>query len=274
MDSLCARLLRGSETSQWRLSDLPWVERLDPDACLFPPEWISLAGTPAWDALSAQARNRLALTELASFFSLTLHGERPLISGLAARLFDGRTPILTSRYLHVFLDEEARHIAMFGEFASRYHRIYPWKKLAVGPADDSPEAAEVKFLVRTLVVEEIGLHVNAVLARDERLPPLVREINRLHHRDELRHVAFGRRALVEAGRQLPDHARPDMRRWIATYVRQSWADYANAEAYADAGVPEPHEVRAQVLASAAFRERMATASTALFSALRGAELWE
>ena len=53
---------------------------------------------------------------------------------------------------------------------------------------------------RILIAEELCDVFNARMANDGRLPPLVREINGVHHRDESRHIAFGRQMM----RSLPN----------------------------------------------------------------------
>ncbi|MCB9685959.1 MAG: diiron oxygenase [Alphaproteobacteria bacterium] len=268
---LDGRLVRGSVSGVWSLDGLAWPDALDRDQWASSPEWLSIFGTPAWEAADERTRKRLSLTELAAFFSLTLHGERPLVAGLVHRMHDGRRDRLASRYLHHFLEEESRHMVMFGEFCDRYHRVYPMPRLALGGPDPDDE---VRFGVRALVVEEVGLHFNAVYAADERLPPIVRQINALHRRDELRHVAWGREALREAVAAVDEDALPKLRRWTTTYLRQSLEDLCNARALADAGIPEPHEVRAATLAHPAFRARCAEAAAPLVARLRDLRLLE
>ena len=48
-----------------------------------------------------------------------------------------------------------------------------------------------------MVVEELGDYYNVAIENDERVEPLVRELNRVHHIDEARHLAFGRAYLAE-----------------------------------------------------------------------------
>ncbi len=49
--------------------------------------------------------------------------------------------------------------------------------------------------IGALVVEEYGEYYNVVMWHDDRIHPLISEINRVHHFDESRHLAFGRARL-------------------------------------------------------------------------------
>lgn len=120
-----------------------WPERLDPDRFAMSPEITTLAGTEVWSALTDEQIRALTIYETATLFSNTLNGERLLVSGLATQLY-GRdaTPEITD-YLHHFLDEENKHMIMFGVFCDSYAgRVYPEKKLAFDRAYLTELAAE------------------------------------------------------------------------------------------------------------------------------------
>ena len=113
-----------------------------------------------------------------------------------------------------------------------------------------------------MVVEELGDYYNVLIARDERVDPLVREINRVHHIDEARHLAFGRLHLSElCSRSLPEWSAETLtgfRSWLVEYLRASWGDYYNPTMYRDAGLADAYEVRQLALnhpACAAHRMR-------------------
>ena len=131
---------------------------------------------------------------MGNFFSLVLQGERPLVQGLVHRLYSKKSPEAVSEYLHHFVDEENKHMVMFGMFCRRYlGKIYPEKKV-LAPAKLSKDEEEIVFYCKVLVVEELGDYFNVFMQKDERLHPIVRELNRVHHIDESRHLAFGRAA--------------------------------------------------------------------------------
>jgi hypothetical protein len=99
---------------------LAWPDTVDPSADWFStPEYLSLAGTPAWDAMPEPERKRLAFCEAVNFYSLNIHGEKSLMAGLAERMY--RPEMLqVSGYLHHFLDEENKHSVFFGGFCTRW----------------------------------------------------------------------------------------------------------------------------------------------------------
>src|SRR5690606_31290446 len=78
------------------------------------------------------------------------------------------------------------------------------------------------------------------MARDERLAPLARRINLLHHQDESRHLAFGRRYVRELfARHGPSWSRETkegVRAYLTAYLHSTWREYYNPQAYVDAGL--------------------------------------
>jgi hypothetical protein len=228
-----------------------WPASLQADAWCMPPELISIHGTPLYASLDEATRLRLSLFELANLFSLVLQGERLLVQGLAHRLYSTSNNREITEYLHHFLDEENKHMVMFGEFCHRYAgKVYPEKKLAM-PREFAKGQEEVVFFCMAMVVEELGDYYNVVIAKDERVDPLVRQINQVHHIDEARHLAFGRLYLAELferyGPAWSPSALADFREWLAAYLKASWADYYNPSVYRDAGIADAYDVRQMAL---------------------------
>src|SRR5262245_58286726 len=88
LQDLSRKLNRASERGfNNPYTSIQWPEKLDPAAWQFAPEFVSLYGTPQWDALDETARKRLAFHESCNFFSLNIHGEQELIAGLARRTY-------------------------------------------------------------------------------------------------------------------------------------------------------------------------------------------
>ena len=264
---LAVRLSRASVAKLWNVYDaIDWPERLDPGRWSMPPELVSLFGTESWEQLDEEGQKRLSFYELVNFFSLTLHGERPLVQGLCNQMYARQnTPI--TRYIHHFLDEENKHMVMFGEFCNRYAgKVYAQKKVSL-PKDYAKGEEDVTFFIKVLIVEELGDYYNVAIARDERVHPLVREINKLHHRDEARHIVFGKRLLKE----LFDEHSPrwtaatleGVRSWLGNYLRSSWADFYNPSMYRDAGVPDAYEARQAALSAECCREHRGRVSQKL-----------
>ena len=264
---LAARLSVASVKKTWDVyTAFDWPEKLDPELYCMPPELISLYGTPAWDALDEPTRRRLSLYELANFFSLTLHGERPLVQGLCNQMYSRQNADVTE-YIHHFLGEENRHMVMFAMFCNRYAgKVYPLKKLAL-PRKYAKGEEDVVFFIKVLVIEELGDYYNVALSYDDRLPQIVQEVNRFHHRDEARHIVFGRQLLKEMfdeySPKWPEGTLEGLREWLVNYLRASWADFYNPAVYKDAGVPDGYEARKFALEAEPCREHRARASKKL-----------
>jgi len=219
-----------------------WPTSLDDDRWFFSPEMISIAGTPTFAQLSAEQQRRLSFFELINFFSLNVHGERSMIAGIAQRLY-GRESGEISPYLHCFLDEENKHAQYFGQFCLKYAgRVYPERKL-VFPRPYAPGEEDVLFFARIVIFEEIVDHYNVLMAHDDRLHPLVASIHRMHHGDEARHLAFGRRltaALFERHRDTwSAETLAGVRAYLTRYLMATFREYHSFDAYRDAGLHEP-----------------------------------
>src|SRR5205814_2962320 len=92
----------------------------------------------------------------------------------------------------------------FATFCLQYAgKIYPDRKV-VFPREYAPGEEHMLFFGRVMIFEEIVDYFNRRMATDERLSTVAREINRLHHADESRHLIFGRRIVKE----LFEHFRP------------------------------------------------------------------
>lgn len=245
---LAPRLTKASRKFFWNVYEyIEWPDTIEGATWYMSPELVSIYGTELWDSLDQPARTQLSLYELGNFFSLTLQGERPLVQGLVHRLYLKSTAPEVTEYLHHFVDEENKHMVMFGEFCNRYiGKVYPEKKLAF--ARDVPKGEEeVAFFCKVLVVEELGDVYNLAMQEDERIHPLVAKINWIHHRDEARHMAFGRRFLQSLAERWLAEWTPEtitgFQGWLAQYLRSSWADFYNPTMYKDAALANPYNVR-------------------------------
>lgn len=269
-----------SETSAAEFIDpscMQWPDAVDPDAWYFTPELISLFGSETWHALDERQQKRLSLTEAINFFSLNIHGEKYLISEISRRLY-GSDESELSRYLLHFVDEEARHMMYFAGFCRRYWGgIYADRTLH---GEDSGDEELDRFLLfaRINVFEEIVDHYNRIMARDERLAPVAREINRIHHIEELRHLQFGRRFLKHC---LDEHVedwdgarREELRAHLSAYLEFVWKQYYNPDAYRDAGVADAFDVRQAAYSSPAACNHRQTINAKRLSYLRKLDLLE
>ena len=265
---LAVRLTTMSRDQFWNVyTEFDWPQTLEADRYCMSPALVSIHGTELWDGLDEEQRKRLSLFEVANFFSLTLQGERPLVAGLSDRLYSKRVTKETTEYLHHFIDEENKHMIMFGIFLEKYiGKVYPEKKIALARKYSKGEE-EVAFFCKVMVVEELGDYYNVKMMIDKTIEPLVKHINWVHHRDESRHLGFGRRHLTElAEHWLPkwsDETRQGFQAWLSAYVKSSWADFYNPTMYKDAGLDDPYGVRKMALAHPATAAHRTKASKKL-----------
>ena len=222
---------------------LEWPESLERERWYTSPELVSIHGTPAWDALDEPARKRLSFLEAVNFYSLNIHGEKALVEGLARRLYAGGSEG-HSAYLHHFLDEENKHMVYFGGFCSRYAgKVYRDRKVAF-PREYADGEEDFLFFAKVLVFEEIVDVYNQRMAKDERLEPIARQINAIHHFEETRHLVFGRAIAAELFEAHAPSWSAETRRGVAEYLaaywKATWKEYWNPDVYADLGLEDPY----------------------------------
>ena len=116
--------------------------------------------------------------------------------------------------------------------------------------------------------EDIVDAYNAQMAVDENLVPVAREINRLHHEDEVRHRAFGRSLLRHIWRESSSgwsrSNRERIRESIRLYSTVAWREYFNPDVYRDAGLSDPYGVmRAAWASDVAVRRRQEICAPAI-----------
>lgn len=268
---LAVRLTQQSREQFWNVyTEFQWPEKLEGDRFAMTPELVSIHGTELWNELTKEQQIRLSLYEIGNFFSLTLQGERPLVAGLSDRLYSSRLSSEGTEYIHHFIDEENKHMIMFGAFCRKYvGRVYPDKRLAM-PAKYAPGEELLRFYTLAMVVEAYGDYFNVRVMSDDRCNPLVRAISRVHHVDEARHIAFDKAYLAElAAEHMPgwdDETRRSFQQWLAGFMKANWLTFYNPAAYRDAGIENPYEVQKIAMAAPgqkALREKV-TASVANF----------
>lgn len=147
----------------------------------------------------------------------------------------------------------------FGAFCTRYAgKVYPDKKMAFA-REFEPGEEDFLFFLKVMIFEEIADAHNQRMALDARLEGVVREINRLHHVDESRHLVFGRELvgeLFDRGRRTWSQQVTDaLPGYVEAYLASTWKEYFNPEAYRDAGLADPYRLAREAWASSAAGER-------------------
>ncbi|WP_182874692.1 diiron oxygenase [Microbispora sp. H10670] len=227
-----------------------WPDSLPQDMWWMSPELTTAHGTEIAAELSQEQLYRLSKYESINFYSLNVHGIRELLIEVTGRIHTDEfaTP---SEFFHHFIGEENEHMWFFAQFCLRYGgKIY---KQPRGGAETIPpnNAASLLVFARILIFEELVDHFNSTMALDERLDDTIRKINRIHHQDESRHIAFGRelvRILFEGFRE---HATPEDLTQVSDYLKRymaySFESLFSPQVYKDAGIPNPLEVRRRLL---------------------------
>ncbi len=233
--------------------DLPWEKPPSKDEFWLSPELISIYGQPEYEALDPRQRKRLSQQEFCLLCSVSASGEKEVVANMVRRMLKARYAPFR-RYFQFFVEEENNHIRMFAEFCERHGQFFPvLYSYAQGEIWKYAETEDLLTFVHVLIFEELGQGLNEVLMQDDRLPELVKAINRYHVADEGRHISFGRmlvrehapaiKALVGATewRTLQEH--------VLKYLRTRHIEYHNAKIYREVGLAQPLALRERLVAS-------------------------
>jgi hypothetical protein len=240
----------------YRLFD--WPDSLPEDMWWMSPELTTTYGTDVAGRLGERELFALSRYESLNFYSLNVHGIRELLIEVVRRIHTSgfETP---SEFFHHFVGEENEHMWFFAEFCLRYGNgrgIYraPSGGAAV-PSSVSVKVESLLVFARILIFEELVDHYNSKMAADERLHETIRAINRIHHQDESRHIAFGRELVDLLFDDLKQTATEDELQGISDYLRRyltySFESLYNPQSYRDAGIDDPYALRTTLLASPA-----------------------
>ncbi|MFD0367169.1 diiron oxygenase [Streptomyces sp. NPDC127114] len=235
-----------------------WPDRLPEDMWWMSPELTTTYGTEWVEKLTPQQLHTLSKHESINFYSLNVHGIRELLVEVVNRIHTAgfETP---SEFFHHFIGEENEHMWFFAEFCLRYgKKIY---KQPAGGAEGAAPSEKIQSLLvfaRILIFEELVDHFNSAMAEDERLHETIRGINRIHHQDESRHIAFGRELVGLLHQDLRQTATEqeldDVSTYLRRYMKHSFESLYHPQVYRDAGLENPHAVRRALLESPARAE--------------------
>ena len=235
-----------------------WPESVEPKDLWMSRDLLSVHGTAAERELSPEQLVELSRWESVNLYSLIAHGIRELLIEVMRRIHTPGYEIPTP-YFHHFIGEENEHMWFFAEFCLRYAgRIYPDRRMVFPTDERSPEMNNFIVFSQILIFEQIGDYFNAKMAADEGLPETVRAVNRIHHRDESRHIAFGGKLvsalLDEVRRKHTAEEVEEVGQYLRGYIDLIIQMLCSRDAYADAGIPDPGRFRAAVMADPARAE--------------------
>ncbi|MEV0388963.1 diiron oxygenase [Nonomuraea sp. NPDC050643] len=245
---LAARLSKTSREDRYDVHEIfDWPGALPEDRHWFSPELSTCYGSEIWETLDSAIQRKLTRLELINFFSESVDLERELVAEVAARIYKARFANV-SDFLRDFIAEENDHMWMFAEFCMRYNGglLETALHTAVPPDRTPPNVVDLLLFGRVLVVEEVFEWYNRRLAADDRLPEIVRAINRVHHKDESRHIAFSRNLFAALAEEAGEEERQQAGRHLLRYMDFCIGTLYNPLVYRDAGIAHPAKVRQSV----------------------------
>lgn len=225
-----------------------WPESL-PEGLWMSRELLTVHGTD--EGLEPEVLARLSRWESIHFYSLNVHGIRELLSEVVSRIHQPGYS-LVSPFFHHFIGEENEHMWYFAEFCTRYGgKLYPNISMKT-PNAFRDAVADLLVFIKIQTFEEIIDYFNAKMAKDPELHPFVRKINRMHHRDESRHIAFGRQLITslfeEVKRTVDETTLAAIDEYLRRYLAVSIQSLYNPQVYRDAGLPgNPFDRRRRLL---------------------------
>lgn len=229
-----------------------WADSIPLDSYWMSPDLLSVYGTEYMDTLDEVTLYRLSKWESIHFYSLNVHGIRDLLLEVVARIHQPGFETV-SDFLHHFIGEENEHMWFFSQFCLRYGgKIYPVAKLPDQAKQMNPPEIET-FLVfaKILILEEMVDFFNVRMARDGHLHEIIQQVNRMHHQDEARHIAFGRRLLAlwygELQKQFDETMESYLENRLKAYIRYCINNFYNPHVYLDAGIRDAFNLRMQLL---------------------------
>ncbi|MFP8883921.1 MULTISPECIES: diiron oxygenase [Streptomyces] len=237
--------------------EFAWPDRLDENRMWMSPELLTPYGTPLFDELGEETLRRLSKWESINFYSLNVHGIRELLIEVVHRIHMPGFEV-PSDFFHHFIGEENEHMWFFAEFCRRYgNKIYPSTAMRAD-SDWEPEVENFLVFARILFFEELVDHYNTRMAQDETLCDTIRQVNRIHHQDESRHIAFGRELVSLLYTRMRETVGPErlaeVEAYLKRYVVFSVNSLYNPHVYRDAGIPDPLALRNALLGDERRRE--------------------
>ncbi len=247
-----------------------WPERIETDGLWMSRDLMTVAGTAVADELSPEQLVALSKWESIHFYSLNVHGIRELLIEVIHRIHTPHYEIPTP-FFHHFIGEENEHMWFFAEFCLRYGgKIYSDRKI-VFEAEESPLVANFLVFSRILIFERIVDYFNSRMGSDKSLHPTIQAINRIHHRDESRHIAFGGQLVKVLFRRLLDEGTEDeiarAKAYVPRYIDSSLRGLSDPAVYRDAEIADAFGFRERLLQDPAWKEtghRVAAGTVAFY----------
>lgn len=250
------RLLKSSAKKAYDPSvDIDWDAPLVEGGIWVPEHRVSLYGTELWERLTPEQRIELGKHEACSVASVGLWFEVLLMQRLLKDFYaeDPTTP--RAQYALTEVADECRHSQMFARMVAAAG-VDPY-----GPRESVRQLGKLFSVVSwgpaaygaILVAEEVLDRLQREQANDERIQPLMRQVNRIHIMEEARHVSFARDEVTRGMAQLSRREKAYQRFVIAFVSMFVVRSLINPKVYASVGI-DPREGRRAALANPHHRE--------------------
>ncbi|MGW4020273.1 AurF N-oxygenase family protein [Streptomyces sp. NPDC005009] len=263
--------------------ELDWEAPFEEGKWFWPPELVSLYGTPMWKRMSEEQRLLLSRHEAAALASLGIWFELILMQLLVRHIYDKSATSAHVRYALTEIEDECRHSKMFARVISRGGT--PWYPVSrvhqnLGRLFKTISTTPGSFTA-TLLGEEVLDWMQRLTFPDERVQPLIRGVTRIHVVEEARHVRYAREELRRQMVTAPKWSQEFTRVTSGEFARVFSVAFVNPEVYTNVGLDRRAAV-AQVKASAHRRDVMQQGSKRLtdflddIGVLRGVgrKLWQ
>ncbi|MGW1978439.1 AurF N-oxygenase family protein [Streptomyces sp. NPDC001889] len=262
--------------------ELDWEAPFDEGKWFWPPELLSLYGTPLWRDMSDEQRRLLARTESAALASIGIWFEIVVMQLLLRHIYDKPVTSKHVRYALTEIADECRHSMMFSRFLAKSGTaVYPVSPLIQNVTRIFKSCSNTATsLIFTLLCEEVIDWMQRLTFADDRIQPLVRGVTRIHVIEEARHVRY---AKEELRRQMAESGRLERRLTCAVtgeLARVFARAFVNPNVYPDCGL-DRRTALAQVRASDHRREVLRKGAARLSALLdevgaldsRGRRVW-
>lgn len=194
---------------------IDWQEPITDDWLYCPESGVPFFSMPEYARFTASERVFLSRCRSASMAEAGIQLEQILIEGLTrlVRCYDPRSPLY--RFMMHELGEETQHVLMFSAWLKKLNlptpQLDPQLRVALPILGLLASRQPVLFFMVVLTGELTTDVIQADAIRDERLHPTLRQLVRLHHVEELRHISFGKEFVRQEYQALPRAERKLMR---------------------------------------------------------------
>ncbi|WP_267244861.1 AurF N-oxygenase family protein [Streptomyces sp. PR69] len=264
-EQVAARLLESSAKHSFDPDkELDWDAPLEDGQWFWPPELLSLYGTPLWHRMSEEQRIELSKHEAASLASLGIWFEIILMQLLVRHIYDKPVTSNHVRYALTEIADECRHSMMFARMIQKSGApAYPVPRLYHNLARVLKTISTTPgSFAATLLGEEILDWMQRLTFPDDRIQTLVRGVTRIHVVEEARHVRYAREELRRQMVTAPRWERHLTQVSCGEAARVFSVCFVNPQVYENVGL-DRREAVAQVRASGHRREVMQTGAKRL-----------